>query len=90
MGKGENAGYRHLLLHPQFFSKCFPFRFVKTWYCVVIKVFKTGSSGFPPSALRVMGTVLQLARQRQDDGMVKYWLKIVQETWICELSPLNN
>ena len=22
--------------------------------------------------------------------MVKYWLKIVQETWICELSLLNN
>ena len=28
--------------------------------------------------------------QSQDNGLVKYWLKIVQETWICELSPLNN
>ena len=25
-----------------------------------------------------------------DNGLFKYWLKIVQETWICELSPLNN
>ena len=40
--------------------------------------------------LRIMGTALQLAHQCQDNGLVKYWLKIVQETWIGELSPLNN
>ena len=26
----------------------------------------------------------------QHNGLVKYWLKLVQETWICELSPSNN
>ena len=45
------------------------------------KVFKTGSSGFSP---RLTG--LQLAHQCQDNGLVQYWLEIVQETWICELS----
>ena len=57
------------------------------------KVFKTGSSGFLPwhSGLSShQGIALQLARQCQDSGLVKYWLKIVQETWICELLPLNN
>ena len=43
-----------------------------------------------PLALRIMGIELRLARQCQDNGLVKYWLKIVLETWICELSPLNN
>ena len=35
---------------------------------------------------------LRLARQCHDNGLVKYWFKkeIVQETWICELPPLNN
>ena len=52
------------------------------------KVFKTGSSGFPSW---IMGIALRLARQCVDNGLVKYWLKkIVRETWICELSPLNN
>ena len=41
-------------------------------------------------ALRIMGIVLQLARQCWDNGLVKYWLQIAQETWIYELSPLNN
>ena len=54
------------------------------------KVLKTCSSGFPPLALRIMGVALRLARQCQDNRLVKYWLKIVQETWICEMSPLNN
>ena len=40
--------------------------------------------------LRIMGIALQLARQCQDNELVKYWLKIVQETWICELSLLNT
>ena len=35
-----------------------------------------------------MGKALRLARQCQDNGLVKYWLEIVKETWICELSPL--
>ena len=46
-----------------------------------IKVYKTGSNGFPsppPPALWIRGVALQLARQCQE------------ETWICELSPLNN
>ena len=43
-----------------------------------------------PSALRIMGIALRLARQCQDNGLVKYWFKIVKETLICELSPLNN
>ena len=55
-----------------------------------IKVCKTGGSGFPPLALRIMGLSLRLARQCQDNELVKYWLEIVQETWICKLSPLNN
>ena len=37
-----------------------------------------------------MGIALWLAYQGQDNGLAKYWLKIVKETWICELSPLNN
>ena len=37
-----------------------------------------------------MGLALRLARQCQEYGLVKYWLKIVGEAWICELSPLNN
>ena len=50
---------------------------------------KTGSacSGFPPW---IMGLALRHARQCQDNGLVKYWLKVDQETWICELSLLNN
>ena len=48
------------------------------------KVFKTGSSGFPthPLTLGIMGIALRLARQCQDNELVNYWLKIVQETWI--------
>ena len=43
------------------------------------------------SPLRIMGIALRLARQCQDiNGLVTYWLKIVQETWICELPPLDN
>ena len=49
------------------------------------KVFKTGSSGFPPWRSELW-IVLRLARQCQDNALVK----IVQETWNCELSPLNN
>ena len=30
------------------------------------------------------------AFQCQVNGLVQYWLKVVQETWICELSPLTN
>ena len=40
-----------------------------------------------------MGIALRLARQCQDNGLVKYWLKKkkkkVRETWTCELSPLK-
>ena len=54
------------------------------------KVFKAGSSGFSPLVLRIMGIALCLACQCKDNGMVKYWLKIVWETWICELLPSNN
>ena len=39
------------------------------------KVCKTGSGGFPPLALRNMGIALRLARQCQDNRLVKYWLK---------------
>ena len=53
-------------------------------------VFKTGSSGFPLLALRIMEISLRLVRQCQDNVLVKYWLKKVQEKWICELLPLNN
>ena len=42
-----------------------------------------------PLGAQDYGVALQLARQRQDNGLVNYWLKIL-ETWICELSPLNN
>ena len=37
-----------------------------------------------------MGIALRLTRQCRDNGLVKYWSKKVQETWVCELSPLNN
>ena len=44
-----------------------------------------------PLALGIMGMALRLASQCQDNGLVKYWFKKnVQETWIFELSPLNN
>ena len=39
------------------------------------KVFKTGNGGFPPLALRNMRIALRLARQCQDNGLGKYWLK---------------
>ena len=32
-----------------------------------------------PLALRIMGIAQPLARQCQDNGLVKYWLKIAQE-----------
>ena len=35
-------------------------------------------------------TTLRLASHCQDNGLVKFGLKIVQEIWICELSPFNN
>ena len=54
------------------------------------KVFKSGSRGFPPLALRITAIALRLVGQCQDNGPVKYWSKLVQETWICELSSLNN
>ena len=55
------------------------------------KVFKTCSSGFPALALKIMGiAALRLARQCQDNRLVKHRLKIVQKTCICELSPLND
>ena len=54
------------------------------------KVSKTGGSGFLPWRPGLIGIAVRLARQCQDNGLVKYWLKAVQETWICELSPLNN
>ena len=41
----------------------------------IFQEFKTGSSDFPPLALRIMGIALRLARQCQDNGLVKYWLK---------------
>ena len=53
------------------------------------KVFKSGSCGFP-LPLWIMGIALRLVRQCQDNGLINCWLKIVQETGICELSPLNN
>ena len=37
-----------------------------------------------------MGIALRQALQCQDNGLVKYWLEIVQETWICELPLLNT
>ena len=40
--------------------------------------------------LRIIGIALQLTSQFQNNELGKHWLKIVQETWICELSPLNN
>ena len=43
-----------------------------------------------PLWLRIMGTALRLARQCQDNRLVMYWLKLVQETWICDLLLLNN
>ena len=52
-----------------------------------LKYFKMVEVAFP-LGLWIMGIVLQLARQCQDNGLVKYWLKIVKETWICELSLL--
>ena len=39
---------------------------------------------------RIMGTALRLAHPCLDNGLVKHWLKIFDETWICKLSPLNN
>ena len=42
-------------------------------------VFKTGSGGFPHSALRIVGITLRLDRQCQDNGLVKHWLTIVQK-----------
>ena len=54
------------------------------------KVFKTGSSDFLPWRSGLWGIALRLARQCQDNGLVKYWIKTVQETWIYELSPLNS
>ena len=64
------------------------------------KTFKTGSNGFPlpfpppppppPLAPRIMGISLQLACQCHANGLVKHWSKTVQETGICELSPLKN
>ena len=47
---------------------------------------KTGSSGFHVGAQDYGNST----RHCQDNGLVNYWLKIVQETWICELPPLNN
>ena len=41
-----------------------------------------------PLALRTMGIALRLTRQCQDNGLVKK--DVVQDTWICELSPFNN
>ena len=35
VAKEENAGYQYFLLFPQFFSKAFSFRVVKSWDCVV-------------------------------------------------------
>ena len=43
-----------------------------------------------PLALRTAGIALRLAHQCQDNELVQYRLKIVQETWICELLPLTN
>ena len=42
------------------------------------------------SSIRIMRIAPRLACQSQDNGLVKYWLKVVQETWIGELSPINN
>ena len=39
---------------------------------------------------RIMGLALRLVRQCQNNRLVNYRLKIVQETWICELLPLDN
>ena len=40
--------------------------------------------------LRIMRIILRLACQCQDNGLVKIWLEMDQETCICELSPVNN
>ena len=37
-----------------------------------------------PLALRIMGIALRLVRQSQDNGLAKYWLKIVKETEIVK------
>ena len=54
------------------------------------KVFETGGSSFPPLALRIMGIALRLARHCHNNELVMYQVKTVQDTWICELSPLTN
>ena len=42
-----------------------------------------------PMALRITEVALRQGHQCQNNGLVKYWLDRVQETWICELSPFN-
>ena len=41
-----------------------------------------------PLKLRIMGIALRLFRQCQDNGLIKFWLKLV--FWICEPTPLHN
>ena len=54
------------------------------------KIFKTRNHGFPPWRSGIMDIALRQAIQWQDNGLVKYWIEIAQETWICELSQFNN
>ena len=80
VGKGEIARYEQFLLFPQCFQKaCFAgaSKGVIVWEWVKL-------------AVKIMGIALRLARQCQDNGLVKYRLRIVLETSICELSTLNN
>ena len=37
-----------------------------------------------------MGIAQQLAHQCQDNGLVKYWLKIVQDLWMSLLNKWNT
>ena len=46
---------------------------------LAIKVANTTNQ---PLAPRIMGIALRVARQFQDNGLVNFWLKIVQETLI--------
>ena len=54
------------------------------------KFLKTGGGDFPPWRSGIRDSTTTGPAGGRDNGLVKHWLKIVQETWICELSPLHN
>ena len=53
------------------------------------KVLKLVVVAFPLGA-KDYGNSTMTGRQCQHNGLVKYCLKVVKETWICELFPLKN